>query len=85
MCGVVRQDCRHDQRSGGQPDGGFYNAGEAIEIYRARSFGGRDIYFSDDDGVTWKFLGRVDATGRKTFIIRFGTPLTGYYRFDPAP
>jgi uncharacterized delta-60 repeat protein len=63
----------------------FYNAGQGIEIYRSRRFGGRDIYFSDDDGVTWTFLGRVYATGVRTFIIRYGTPRTGYYRFDPAP
>ncbi len=63
----------------------FHNAGEGLEIYRSRRFGGRDIYFSDDDGVTWTFLGRVYATGVRTFIIRYGTPKTGYYRFDPAP
>ena len=63
----------------------FYNAGTGLEIYRSRHFGGRDIYFSNDDGVTWTFLGRVYATGRKTFIIRYGTPMTGHYRFDPAP
>jgi hypothetical protein len=63
----------------------FYNAGQGIEIYRSRRFGGRDIYFSADDGVTWTFLGRLYATGRSTFIIRYGTPRTGHYRFDPAP
>jgi hypothetical protein len=63
----------------------FHRAGWGLEIYRSRRFGGRDIYFSADDGVTWTFLGRVYATGRTTFIIRYGTPRTGHYRFVPAP
>lgn len=63
----------------------FHRAGSGLEIYRSRRFGGRDIYFSADDGVTWTFLGRVYATGRTTFIIRYGTPRTGHYRFVPAP
>ena len=59
----------------------FYVRGARFEVARNKRYITREVWQSLDNGVTWRHLGTIGATGSRTFVIYYTTPAAGHYRF----